>query len=284
MPFVPALRQSGHPSVTGHYRTERSLVFEGDQTQAQVNIYQTRDLPSNPAPVASIKVGAGCPYGTATDYTGTFYIADNCGGSDVEEYPEGRTAMKTKITTGISNPLGVAIDPSGTLYVSNYPAAITIYPYGTTSPSQTITGGGMTDPFGLALDGSGNLYIADFGASQVFELLKGSSNVIPLNLQNLSEPLGVAVDIKHGYLWVTDGSGNKINVYQLGSTTPFQTIAGTGFPYAISTQERGAHAGYVIYSDLNTHTVYAFKPGQYTPYAQLTTGITQPTGLLLTQP
>jgi DNA-binding beta-propeller fold protein YncE len=142
----------------------------------------------------------------------------------------------------------------------------------------------MSDPFGLALDGSGNLYIADFGAAQVFELPKGSSSVIPLNLQNLTEPLGVAVDIKAGNLWVTDGSGNRVNVYPLGSTTPSQSIAGQGFPYAISIQHTGFHACYVIYSDLGTEGIYAFKPGQYVPYGELTDGVSLPTGLLLTQP
>ena len=158
------------------------MLFEGDQAQAAVNIYETRALPSNPAPVATIHVATGCPYGMAKDMKGTIYVVDNCGGNDVEEYPKGSTTLMTTITDGISNPLGAAIDKSGTLYVSNFPAAITEYAYGTTTPSKTITGGGMMDPFGLALDKSGNLYIADFGATAVFELPAGGSSVTNLNL------------------------------------------------------------------------------------------------------
>ena len=52
----------------------------------------------------------GCPYGLLVDKMGTIYVADNCGGNDVEEYAKGSTTMTTSITNGISNPLGLAID------------------------------------------------------------------------------------------------------------------------------------------------------------------------------
>ena len=285
VPFIPMLRTNRvSNAITALYPTRKSLVFEGDQTAAAVNIYKIRALPHNPAPIATIHVAAGCPNGLATDQRGTLYTADNCQGNDVEEYAKGSTTLKSKITNGISNPLGLAIDAHGTLYVSNYPAAITVYPYGSTSPSETITGGGLTDPFGLALDSSGNLYIADFGAHAVFDLPYGATSVTNLNLSGITEPLGVAVDEAHGYLWETDGQGNVINVYQLGSTTPFKTIAGNGFPYAISLENKGRPKGEVVESDISTHDVYAFKPGQYTPYATLSNGISQPIALLDAKP
>ena len=194
-PFATASRNhSPARSVRTAYAAKGSLIFEGDQEEAAVNVYRTKAVASNPAPIATIHVSAGCPYGLAADKAGTLYVADNCGGNDVEEYPKGSTTEKTAITDGISNPLGLAIDKSGTLYVSNYPGAITEYAKGTTTPSQTITGQGLTDPFGLALDKSGNLYIADFGASQVFEIAAGTTTVTALDLQDLEEPLGVAVD------------------------------------------------------------------------------------------
>jgi len=284
MPFAPAVhRHAVLPSIHSTYAAKGSLVFEGDQLQAAVNVYQTKKLASNPAPIASIVVSAGCPYGLAADKKGTLYVANNCGGNDVELYAKGSTSMKSSITNGVSNPLGLAIDKSGTLFVSNYPASITEYAYGTNSPSKTITGGGLANPFGLALDKNGNLYIADFGASQVFELPAGGSSVTPLNLSGLSVPIGVAVDKKSGDLWVTDEGGNKINIYAAGSTTPKQTIAGHGSPYAISLQNTGKPKGEVVYSDLGNNSIYAFKPGQYTPYATLTNGVTLPTGLLITK-
>ncbi|HVR45633.1 MAG TPA: hypothetical protein VMT95_03160 [Candidatus Binatia bacterium] len=288
MPFAPAVHHIVTPnSIHATYSTLRSLVFEGDQSEAAVNIYRTIRLPSNPAPIATIHVSAGCPYGMAQDKSGTLFVADNCGGNDVEEYAKGSTTLKTKITTGVSNPLGLAIDASGTLYVSNYPATITEYPAGSTTPSKTITCSCMSDPFGLALDASGNLYIADFGATKVFELPAGSTTLQDLGLQDLSEPLGVAIDIKTQVMWVTDGAGKKVEVYKLGSTTPFQTITGFSDPYAVSIENVGRPHGTVVQSDLyetGPYPVDAYKVGQYTPYAKLTNGVTLPTGLLIAKP
>jgi DNA-binding beta-propeller fold protein YncE len=166
--------------------------------------------------------------------------------------------------------------------VSNYPAAITEYPFGSTSPSTTISGSGMIDPFGLTLDSAGNLFVADFGASQVFEIPFGTTTVTPLNLQNLTEPLGVAIDKTTGNLWVTDGSGNRVQVYPPGGTSPIQTItSGYSFPYAITIDNHGAGAISNISSPI---AVYNYKPGQFTSYATLTNSIATPTGLLLRLP
>jgi len=284
VPFAPPMLRSAIRHNAGGYPTKKSLVFEGDQSQAAVNIYQTADLPNNPPPIATIHVAAGCPYGMAMDKKGTLFVADNCGGNDVEEYAKGSTTLKTTITDGISNPLGLAIDKKGTLYVSNYPASITVYPKGSSSPSETITGGGLTDPFGLALDKSGNLYIADFGANAVFELPAGASTVTNLNLSGAGEPIGLAVNLKAGLLWETAGSANTINVYKLGSTSPINTITGNGYPYAISLENRGKPKAEVVESDISTDAVYAYMPGAYTPYATLNNGISLPTGLLVTRP
>jgi hypothetical protein len=281
----PVLHRAVGRSPQATYPTSGSLVFEGDQVNLAVGIYQTKALAKNPAPIASIAVSAGCPYGLARDGKGTIYVADNCGGNDVEEYPIGSTTMSLKITTGISNPLGLAIAKNGTLYVSNYPASITEYKLGATTPFKTITGGGLADPFGLALDAKGNLYIADFGANAVFELPKGGSTVTNLGLSGAGEPIGLAVDLAHNLLWETGGAGNTINVYQIGgSTTPIQTITGQGDPYAISLQNIGKPKGEVVASDVSTHKVYAYKPGKYTPYATLSNGVNLPTGLLITKP
>lgn len=287
VPFAtPMLRTMIRPDKkSGGYSTKKSLVFEGDQEEAAVNVYRTAALSSNPSPIATIHVAAGCPYGMAMNKKGTLYVADNCGGNDVEEYSKGSTTLKTTITDGISNPLGLAIDAKGNLYVSNYPAAITVYAPGTTSPSQTIAGGGMIDPFGIALDKSGNLYIADFGASAVFELPAGGTSVTNLGLTGLGSPDGLAIDQKTGYLWETGGDDNVVNVYNLSqSTSPIETFSGHADPYAISLENKGKPRDEVVESDLGTNDVYAYKAGSYTPYATLSNGIELPTGLLIAKP
>jgi hypothetical protein len=271
-------------SVRPTYATKKSLLFEGDQAEEAVNVYQTADLSKNPAPTATIHVQTGCPYGLGLDKKGTLYVADNCGGNDVEEYPKGSTTEKVAITDDVSDPLGVAVDKHGTLYVSNYPAAIEEYKEGATSPYQSVSGQGLSDPFGLALDKEQNLYIADFGADAVFEVKYGTTTATDLDLSDCTEPIGVAVDQKNGDLWVTCGSGDTINVYKSGATLPFETIAGNDYPYAISLQNKGKPVGTVVVSDIETDSVYAFAPGQYTSYATLTNGVELPTGLLIAKP
>lgn len=271
-------------SLKATYKASKSLVFEGDQEQAAVNVYQTADVSKNPSPIATIHVHQGCPYGMTLDQTGTLYVADNCGGNDVEEYPKGSTTESTSITDGISNPLGLAMDSKHTLYVSNYPAEITEYTYGSQSPAQTISGQGLSDPFGLAVDKSNNLYIADFGASAVFEVAYGTTTVTNLNLSGCGEPLGVSVDEKKDYLWVTCGAGNTLNVYKIGQTSPFETLSGHGDPYAISTENKGKPIDTTAESDLGTETIYFYKKGQYTPYASLSNGISLATGVLIAKP
>ena len=282
-----SLRYSSAPS----YQTNTPLLFEGDDSQGAVNVYKASALPTNPTPIVTIADPGGCPYGMAMDKTGALYVAGNCGGNTVEEYPKGMTTPTVTITTGISNPLGLAIDKAGTLYVS-CPPNIQEYAYHTTSPSKTVSGGGLSAPFGLALDKSGNLFIADYVAGQVFELAAGGSSVTSLGLTGLYQPLGVAVDKQNGDLWVTDGSGNQVQVYHAGQTTPFQTItAGYSFPYAITLYNKatpavpnpGLHS--VAVSNLaSSPNVYAYKPNMYTSYATLTTNIAEPTGLLWAKP
>lgn len=274
------MRNAAHPAK---YSTKKSLLFEADLSTQSVNVYETSQLASNPAPMLSFKTSSGCADGLALDKKGTLYVADECSGNDIEEFPKGSTTEKTAIT-GISNPSGLAIDSNQTLYVSTYPASIEEFLYGSTSPYQTITGQGLTDPFGLAVDKNNNLYIADFGAKQVFEVAAGTTTVTPLNLQDLTEPLGVAIDDKTGDLWVTDGSGDKTNVYQLGSTSPIETISGNGFPYAASAQNKHAPNGTVVTSDTSAAAVYVFKSGSYTPYATLTNGVGSPISLLIVKP
>jgi DNA-binding beta-propeller fold protein YncE len=284
VPFMPRVgrRVPGPASIGQTYPTTDLLVFEGDSNNQRVAIYKHKGIKNNAAPIATITDSILCPYGMVVDKRGKLYVANNCGASTITEYPKGKTTHNKTITDGISNPLGLAMDKNGTLYVSNYPAAITEYPLGSTSPSTTITGSGMVDPFGLALDSSGNLFVADFGASQVFEIAAGTTTVTPLNLQDLAEPLGVAIDKTTGNLWVTDGSGDKINVYPPNSTTPSQSIStGYTFPYAISIERHGAG----VNSNIDTPiAVYAYKPGQFTSYATLTNGVSLPTGLLIAVP
>jgi DNA-binding beta-propeller fold protein YncE len=274
-------RAAARRSTPTTYSTKKSLLFETDYSNDTVNIFETSELSQgNPTPIATIdEPSGGCPYDMTLDKKGTLYLADLCL-SQVEEYAKGSTTLTATITDGISYPLGVAIDKSGTLYVST-DGDIQEYADGSTSPTKTVTG--MYDPFGISLDSKGNLYIPDFGCPCVWELPAGGSSVTNYGLQDLTEPLQSAVDLKTGYLWVTDGGGDRVQVYDLPSTTPVETIAGQGFPYSVTIENKGKPVGEAVYGDEGTDDAYAFKPGSYTPYATLTDG-GEPTGSLLAKP
>lgn len=118
----------------------------------------------------------------------------------------------------------------------------------------------------------------------VFEVKYGTTTATNLGLTDCGEPLGVAVDQKNGDLCVACGSGNTINVYKSGQTTPFEQIAGDGYPHAISIENKGKPLDTVVVSDTDTKAVYAFAPRKYTSYATLTNGIELPSGVLITKP
>jgi DNA-binding beta-propeller fold protein YncE len=283
MSYPVAQHAAARRSIHATYSTKKSLMFASDFSNHTVNIFETKQLSQGtPTPIATItEPYGGCPYDMALDKKGTLYLGDQCA-NQVEEYPKGSTTLKTTITNGSSYPTGIAIDKHGTLYVSELGnGEVEEYANGSSSPTKTITG--MSEPFGISLDKSGNLYIPDFGCECVWELPAGGSSVTNMNLQGLEEPLQSAVDQKTGYLWVTDGGGNQVEIYNLPSTTPVETIPGQGFPYSVSIENKGKPMGETVYGDQGTESVYAYKPGSYTPYATVTDTGT-PTGLLLEKP
>jgi streptogramin lyase len=280
VPYLKVQLSHSRAHTQGSYPTKKALLFVSNQSNFAVGVYSIKKVKSNPAPIASLPATSGCPYQSAMDKKGTLYVPNNCSANSLDEFPKGSTTPSLTITDGISNPLGTAIDGSGNLYVSNFPAAISIYAPGGTSPTGTITGGGMVDPFGLAIDKNNNLFIADFGADQVFEVASGTTTPVPLELQDMSEPLQLAFD-SAGNMWVTDGQGARVQIYPPGSTSPSRTISGVfSFPYGVSVNA----AGVAFVSDVSQSKVYAFKKGASSPYATLTNGIDTPTGVLARKP
>ena len=260
-------------SVGPDYSTKHPLLYEADQQQGAINIYQISKLGTNPPPIATI-TGVDTPYGLARNKAGILFAAA-VNTNQVLLFKKGKKKSYAAITDGISGPQGLTIDPSGTLFVSNGTAGtVTEYPKGATSPSQTITG--FTCPFGSSSDANGNVFVADFCNLQVYEIASGAANATPLNLTDLEQPIGTGID-KAGNLWVSDGGGSKVNVYAPGSTTPMQEITGLfNFPYQISVDQKGQ----VFVGDAGLLKIFGFKPGQYTPYVTVTNGITLPTGTL----
>ncbi len=155
----------------------------------------------------------------------------------------------------LSQPEGLAIDADGNLYLADADDSRVrkILPSGVI---QTVVGTGtagfsgdngpgvkaqLDHPYGLAIDLSGNLYIADLGNSRIRKLstdgqistVAGGGSTVPSaatdGLQALSmklnAPRNVAVD-RAGTLYLSDFGAHQ--VYRVGSSGIFTTVAGTG--------------------------------------------------------
>jgi hypothetical protein len=268
------------------YPTKARLLFQADVNNGTpyIQIIRVRDLGKNRYPVATIVDGLCLPQGLAMDKIGTLYVANGCNKSmSITEYPLGQTTHSAIITNGLSypGPKALAIGPKQTLYVTDS-ASVIEYPYGSSSPSKTITSPGFSNIRGLTVDHAGNIFIADAGVGAVWKIPHGTRNVENMGLHGLDNPDDVKFDPK-GNLWVSDNGKNYVpgfvNIYPPGSVYPSQTITPLGYPYWMAIDR----AGTAVISNTagSASTVNAYKPGQYTPYAILTNGVIDPAGLVI---
>jgi sugar lactone lactonase YvrE len=93
------------------------------------------------------------------------YVADTISGPQnpgVTVYPERGIDQRKigSITNGVKYPTGLAVDTSENLYVGNSSGStVTVYPYGSRSPSETLTSAGV--PYGVAVGRDGTVYVAN---------------------------------------------------------------------------------------------------------------------------
>jgi DNA-binding beta-propeller fold protein YncE len=170
------------------------------------------------------------------------------------------------IPYGLETPWGLSIDANDSLYVANAGnGTVTVYPYGSTSPSMTystiyrvfyavadstghvfVSGqspllefkagrnrviahkqlGLETD--GMAVDGQGNLYVAYRGehSGSVAEFGPGLTHKRHLGI-SVDQPQGLLVD-RAGNIIVVESAADRIDVFPPGATTPSVTVTISG--------------------------------------------------------
>jgi hypothetical protein len=257
---------------------KQATLFVSDLDNNTVWLFPSKT--TNPMPSGSITQGIDEPVNAAVDKNGTVYVANN-GNSTVTEYPWGQTSPSVTLSTDLVDPNGIAVDSAGTVYVTSGgtvgQCSVLEFPKGATSPSVSVNGFGL--PIGLAFDKAGNLYVADgeFGNNHIWEVPKGTTNMIDLKLTDLEQSVGVAFNGANN-LYVTNNESSVVNAYHLGQTTPFATINDdiTG-PYSISFTKKGTlfvgNAGHF------PGTVAGFHKGKKTPFENFANGIGNPAGL-----
>jgi trimeric autotransporter adhesin len=165
------------------------------------------------------------PYGVATDYAGTVYVADLANARIRRIAPDGRITTVAGDTpeSKLIAPRNVAVDGPGQVYVSDFDGhrvykvtpkgLVTIA--GSGKPGKTGDGGPaatsfLNSPAGLAFDPAGNLYIGDTGNKKVRMVnLAGTISSVP---ETQLLPV-VATGLAHtfaGDLWVPDGNGGTL--------------------------------------------------------------------------
>jgi|HubBroStandDraft_1064217.scaffolds.fasta_scaffold92450_2 sugar lactone lactonase YvrE len=192
--------------------------------------------------------------------SGAVYIYDQKGS---DQAPIG------SITDGISGVDGLYVDAHKTLYACNFGGGtVTVYPAGSTSPSETLTGAGS--PIDVAVAKTGTVYVANFnegtnGTVLVYPKGQTTPTSTLVTYGSGAFPEGMTVDSK-GDLYVAFNDGT-------GQVEEFASGSGSG-------TNLGIHVGYVggltmdksgdlLLVDQNVPAVDVFPPGATSPSQQI---------------
>ena len=164
------------------------------------------------------------PYGVATDYAGSVYIADLGNARIRKVTPDGviTTIAGHTPETKLIAPRNVAVDGPGNVFVADFgghrvyrlaPTGL-VSIAGTGRPGSAGDGGPaaaalLASPAGLGIDPAGNLYIGDTGNKSVRKIAAGVITSIPAAQLRPLTATGIAYSLL-GELWVADGDGGTV--------------------------------------------------------------------------
>jgi DNA-binding beta-propeller fold protein YncE len=172
------------------------------------------------------------------------------------------------ITDGVIEPWGLSIDANNTLYVANgrYPnGTVTVYPYGSTSPSMTYQG--MYRALYALGDPTGHVYVSGqnrHGRGHVLEFNAGVNRVIAQR-QLGSETDGIAED-RQGNLYVAYRGLGKLGESSIaefgpGLTNMLHLHMKIELPQGLLVDR----AGNIIVVESKAQRIDVFPPGTKTP-------------------
>lgn len=152
--------------------------------------------------------------------------------------------------TGFAKPIFIFLDTrhSNDLYVSDYLRGFVIVfssmqtmdplPRKVAGINQTIGAGlhEIRNGMGIAIDRLQNLYVADFGNHRVMRWAPNATSGVVIvgvgspssSSMGLNWPAGIFLDENHSLLYVADYGNNRIQVYNLNATPPYNGITVAG--------------------------------------------------------
>ena len=194
----------------------------------------------------------------------TVYVAD---GSRILIFPQGPRNPQPigEITDGVQSAYGLCIDRYGNLFVANqYGNNITVYPFGSTTPSTTYTED-LERPLYPAVDSDQNLWVTNADNGTVVEYKHGSTSVKQVLQTPGSEADGLGFDVE-GNLYVAYRTARNAT----GSIEEFNPRTGKGTVLGMSLNQP---QGVVVTNDGTILTVETggtdridvFPPGYQVP-------------------
>lgn len=233
------------------------------------------------AVLASAKASRGPGYWAHPDKKQATLFVSDLNGDQVRIYPANvkDPTQSGSITTGVDLPINVAADSKGAVYVANNGnSSVTIYPFGQTSPSLTLTDQ-VVNPNGIAVDSKGTVYVtsgATVGQCYVLEFPKGSTTP-SAQVNGLGLPIGLAVD-KDDNLYIADAAFGNNKVWEVpAGTTTAQNLNLTGL--ADDTGAAVSPSNDLYISNYNTNQVLGYHPGETSPFVTITSGLDAPYAL-----
>ena len=206
----------------------------------------------------------------------TLFVSD-IDADAIRLFAANKTNPKQKgiITAGINLPVNVAVDLHGMLYVANNGnSTVTEYPFGTTSPSVTLSGTQLVYPNGIAVDNAGTVYVtsgAYAGSCYVLVYPRGASTPSE-QINGFDLPVGLAID-KSGNLYVGDALQNAVWEVPKGSTTPSKlSLNGLDDPTGLAIDPSN---NLWVANDQN-NTVLGFHLGDTSAFVTITSGLSGP--------
>jgi hypothetical protein len=176
------------------------------------------------------------------------------------------------ISDGIYGPWGLSLDANDSLYVANSSRGnVTVYPYGSTSPSMTYSNG-VHEPLYALADSSGHVFVSGrnpgrHNKGEVFEYNAGSS--VPIAHSRLgSEADGMAVDGKGNLYVAYRRTGPNCSIAEFGPGLSDKLLLGM-----IIDQPQGLvldSAGNVVVVESAYDRIKVFPPGAKTPSVTIT--------------
>ncbi|MGB6601117.1 MAG: SMP-30/gluconolactonase/LRE family protein [Candidatus Cybelea sp.] len=226
--------------------------------------------------IESADARRGNGYLHRTRHKATLFVSD-IDADAIRLFPANKANPKQKgtITTGINLPVNVAVDLQGMLYVANNGnSTVTEYPFGTTSPSVTLSGTQLIYPNGIAVDNNDTVYVtsgATAGSCYVLVYPKGASTPSE-QINGFDLPVGLAID-KRGNLYVGDALQNAVWKVPKGSTTPSKlSLNGLDDPTGLAIDP----SNNLWVANNRNNTVLGFHHGATSAFVTITSGLSGP--------